>query len=84
MNGASLATNMQDSWNYTGNLIEFELDYDSNIEKDELLKLLQDIDVTKSSAIEYLSSNILKDAFICLINQSIFLLKDRQRWFGPD
>ena len=42
------------------------------MENDELLKLLKNI-ITKSSAIDYLSSNILKDDFTCLINQLTFL-----------
>ena len=71
--GPSLATNMHDPWHYTGNLIESVLEDDFSIEMDDLIKLFQEIDITKSSAIEYLSSNILKDAFICLINQMTFL-----------
>ena len=38
------------------------------------MKLLREIDITTSSAIEYLSSKTLKDAFICLIDQLRFLL----------
>ena len=71
--GPSLATNMRDPWYYAGNIINTMLEDDFSIDNDELLKLLQDIDVTKSSAIEFLSSNILKDAFICLITQLTFI-----------
>ena len=45
-----------------------------HVENDELLKLLHDIDITKSSAMEYLSSKVLKDALVCLIDQFKFIL----------
>ena len=71
--GPSLAANMRDPCQYTGNVIESVLNDDFYVENDELLKLSKDIDISKSSAIEYLSSNILKDAFIYLIDQLTFL-----------
>ena len=72
--GPSLAVNLQDPWFYNGNLTNFTLDEKFNIENEELLTILQDIDITKSSAIEFLSSKILKDALICLIEEFKFLL----------
>ena len=38
------------------------------------MKLIHDIDITKSSAIENVSSKVLKDALICLIDQFKFIL----------
>ena len=72
--GPSLAVNLQDPWFYNGNLTNFTLDEKFNIDNEELLTILQDIDITKSSAIEFLSSKILKDALICLIEEFKFLL----------
>ena len=44
------------------------------VENYELLKLLHDIDNTKSSAIRFISSKVLKDALITLIDQFKFIL----------
>ena len=65
--GPSLAANMIDPWAYTGLNIDLTL-YDTfHVENDELLKILCDIYCTKSSAVEHVNSNVLKDAFICLV-----------------
>ena len=44
------------------------------IENDELIKLLREIDITKSSAIDNISSRVLKDALIILIDQFKYIL----------
>ena len=72
--GPSLAASMNDPWVYSGPVLDTKLHVLFHVEIDELLKLLQDIDITKSSAIEYISSKILKDALITLVNEFKFIL----------
>ena len=58
---------------------------------DELLTLLKEIKISKSFALEHLSSRLLKDAMICLIEQSYYILghklflingkRTQWRWF---
>ena len=71
--GPSLAKKFDKPWVYTG------LDYMSELHEietntDELLQYIRAINITKSSAIDYLSSRILKDAFTCLIDQFTHLV----------
>ena len=63
--GSKLAKDMNCPWTYTG---EEYLNNIPNIvtDEDEILKLAKDIDVNKSSAIEYISSRIIKDVFITI------------------
>ena len=72
--GPSLAANMNDPWVYSGPLVDFELNNIFHVERVELLKIIQDIDITKSSAIEFISSKILKDALITLVEEFRYIL----------
>ena len=47
---------------------------DYHMANDELLTILKEIKISKSSAIEHLSSRLLKDALMCLIEQSKYIL----------
>ena len=67
--GPSLAANTNDPWIYNGPLLNTVLQDTFHVEHYELLKILQDIDITKSSAIEFISSKIVKDALITLIDE---------------
>ena len=60
--GENLASNFRAPWSYKGPESDVVMD---NIQTDlrEVLSLINEIDINKSSAIEYLSSRILKDAF---------------------
>ena len=44
------------------------------VDRLELLKLLKNLNTTKSSAIENLSSRLVKDSLVCLIDQFVFLV----------
>ena len=70
----SLAANMNDPWVCNGNVSDITLIDDFYVETEELLKLLQDIDISKSAGIEYLGSNNLKDALITLIDEFRYIL----------
>ena len=72
--GPSLASNMTDPWLYNGYVFDCILFDDFHIESDELLKLLREIDITKSSAIDNISSRVMKDALIILIDQFKYIL----------
>ena len=72
--GPSLARNMTDPWVYNGHRFACTLHDNFSVENDELMKLLQDIDVTKSSAIDNISSKVLKDALIHLLDQFKYIL----------
>ena len=72
--GPSLAANMNDPWIYSGPTLNISLQNLIHVENNQLLKLLQEIDITKSSAIEYLSSKVLKDALLTLIDEFKFIL----------
>ena len=72
--GPSLACNMNDPWAYAGPNIDLTLNDTFYVETNELLKILGDIDCTKSSAIAHVNSRVLKDALICLIDQFKHLL----------
>ena len=72
--GPSLAANMTDPWAYNRPNINHTLIDTFHVNSDELLELLNEIDCTKSSAIPYVSSRVLKDAFICLVDQFAYVL----------
>ena len=67
--GPSLASNMTDPWFYKGYMLDCILDDNFHIGNDEVLKLLREIDITKSSAIDNISSRIMKDSLVILIDQ---------------
>ena len=70
--GPNLARDMRDPWIYEGVTIENKM-ADLNTDQDEVLKLLKEININKSSAIKHLSSKILKPAFILLVHQLTFI-----------
>ena len=72
--GPSLAANMNDPRVYAGPNINHVLNDTFHVNTDELLKILGDIDCTKSSAIDHVNSKVLKDALICLVDQFKYLL----------
>ena len=72
--GPSLAANMKDPWAYDGNIFDCTLQDNFYVQNDELHDLLQNIDITKSSAIDHISSKVMKDALITLIDQFKFVL----------
>ena len=63
--GENLASQFNDPWTYSGVTCDDILpDYQTNV--DEVLSLIKEIDTSKSSSVEHLSSKVLKDAFIAL------------------
>ena len=72
--GPSLAANLSDPWTYAGQQIITTMSDTIVVDRLELLQLLKDISTTKSSAIENLSSRLVKDSLVCLIDQFLFLV----------
>ena len=60
--GSKLAENFNMEWTYTGRHCDIEI-MNISTNSDEVLKLTKEIDITKSSAIDYISSRIIKDFF---------------------
>ena len=65
--GDKLASKINAPWVYHGVTYQQTLQ-DCNTDIIEVLSLVREIDIVKSSAVEHLSSKILKDAFIALPN----------------
>ena len=63
--GPKLAENFSKPWHYTGERTNLRLD-DIIIGVDDVIKLSKESDITKSSAIENVSSRIIKDAFLAI------------------
>ena len=72
--GPSLASNITDPWVYNGHTFDCTLVDNLYVENYELFELLHDIDITKSSTIRFISSKVLKNALITLIDQFKFIL----------
>ena len=72
--GSSIAPNISDPWVYNVPIVHLVLNDLFQVENDELHKMFCDIDITKSSAVEHVNSRVLKDAFICSIEQFKYLL----------
>ena len=70
--GPNLAKDMTDPWVYTGETFENNID-DMFTDRQEVLKLIKDIDTTKASAVPNIASKILKPALIALIDQITFI-----------
>ena len=71
--GPNLSKQFSDKWQFTGEIIT-----DSEITKiytdfEEVQNLCKEIDISKSSAIDTLASKVLKDAFMVLILQLVYL-----------
>ena len=67
-----MAQTFSNPWVYSGLLCDNEMN-DIRTDRAEVLKLLKDIDIGKSSAVQDLSSKILKPAFIALVDQLTFI-----------
>ena len=71
--GPNLAKDVKDPWKYSGtecdNVVE-----DITTNRDEVMKLLKAVDISKSSAISDLASKILKPALITLVDQLTHIL----------
>ena len=63
--GDKLATKLNEPWSYKG-LVCDEILGNCQITLEEVIALIKEIDVTKSSSVAYLSSKVLKDAFTLL------------------
>ena len=72
--GPSLASNMTDPWLYNGYMFDCTLHENCYIENDELIKYCVKLTSQKSSAIDNISSRVLKDALIILIDQFKYIL----------
>ena len=71
--GKNLAEKIDDTyWNYLEKKVENEID-PIQTDFEEVLQICKDIDITKSSGIDFLSSKILKDAFMVLVTQLVYL-----------
>ena len=71
--GKDLASKIDDiDWNYLENRIESVIE-PILTDYEEVLQICKDIDTTKSSGINFISSTILKDAFMVLITQLVYL-----------
>ena len=71
--GPSLAANINEPWN-AGQQVITTMSDTIVVDRLELLKLLKDLHTTKSSAIENLSSCLVKDSLVCLIDQFLVLV----------
>ena len=70
--GPNLAKNFKSPWNYTGSSYSTHFSITPFMPED-VVKLIKDIDISKSSAVDNLSSKILKDAFLALPTQITYL-----------
>ena len=65
--GPMLAKNYKDEWTYKGVVNDSEM-VDLQTNETEILNICKDIDTYKASAVEFLSSRILRDAFCAIPN----------------
>ena len=72
--GPNLAKDFNSEWEYFGKESELEIS-DIKINKIEVIKYIKDIDLTKSSGIEKISSKCLKDALLALSAQLIHIFE---------
>ena len=66
--GANLATGFQEDWRYDGEVFPNDFDF-LPVTQTEVEPLIKQIEISKSSSIDNLSSRIIKDAFIALLPQ---------------
>ena len=71
--GPKLAQCFVDNWEFNGTGTD-EILNDFNVTEDEVISLCKEININKSSAIENLSSKILKLAFLTLSKQFTFII----------
>ena len=70
--GPDLAKNLNDDWEYFGNEFDNEVQ-DIKINKMEVINFIKEIDLTKSSGLNKISSQCLKDALLALSAQLIHI-----------
>ena len=70
--GPNLAKDQNDPWIYSGIEVGNQM-MDITTDRDEVLKLIKQIDIIKSSAIPDLASKVLKPALIALVDQLTFI-----------
>ena len=71
--GPKLAQVFQSQWNFTGIETPYTLN-DFNVTEEETLQFCKHININKSSAIDHLSSTILKLAFVTLVSQFTYII----------
>ena len=65
--GKNLASKLSTPWTYKGTECDVQMN-NYQVELDEVITLIKNIDISKSSSVDYLSSNNLKDAFTVIPN----------------
>ena len=70
--GANLATGFQEDWRYDGEVFPNDFDF-LPVTQTEVEPLIKQIEISKSSSIDNLSSRIIKDAFIALLPQVTYM-----------
>ena len=71
--GPNLANNFTDDW--VNNMPEYQGETLGNVQvnNQQIEKLIREIDTSKSSSIPHVSSNVMKDAFLVLIPQLVYM-----------
>ena len=69
----NLAKSLNTKWRYTGEIVTDAEITNIHTDYEEVHNLCKDINISKSSAIETLASKILKDAFIVLTLQLVYM-----------
>ena len=72
--GPTLAKDMNTPWDYNGRVADRHL-HDIFVNREEIEKFCKEIEITKASSIENISSRILKDAFLSQIDKLHHLFK---------
>ena len=70
--GANLATGFQEDWRYDGEVFSNDFDF-LPVTQTEVEPLIKQIEISKSSSIDNLSSRVIKDAFIALLPQVTYM-----------
>ena len=70
--GPKLAQNFKEPWSYNGNTLEISVD-ELQTDITEILKLCNEINVNKSSSINHLSSEIIREAFVAVPQKMVEL-----------
>ena len=71
--GPNLAANLNEPWSYTG--ITMTEAFDLKVfTQEEVIKIIKNIDTSKSSGVQYFSTSVLKDAFLVLPYHLTFIM----------
>ena len=71
--GPNLAKKIDQAWDYNGKIADNTL-MDIITNEEEVRNICKDIDTTKAACVENLSSNVLRDAFLALNRQLVYLI----------